>query len=359
MTAPRDAPVSAKEHDVTLPAGRSRGYLPHMPEITPRPSPEIEALATRIVRSMETGDIAALRRMFTLGPEFRGIGSDPSEWWDSKSFLPLLEAQMREMDGVSLEINHIEAWEAGHAAWGAAKVRVTLGDAEVEMRHTFVFVLDVGTWRPVQWHSSDPVPNADALGFDLTVTVSELLDSLDVEQDLGGFADEGMLTLMFTDVENSTAHARELGDRRYSELMAEHISLVVDLAEQRGGQVIKSVGDGALIVFGSARAGVGCAVEIQRATMAADAPYSVRIGVHAGDVIRTDSDVMGLAVNKAARVTSAAAGGQIVVSTVIRELVGADPSFRFGDSFLAELKGIDGIHELLHVDWRSPLHAAG
>jgi class 3 adenylate cyclase len=328
-----------------------------MPEINPRPSPEIEAIVTRIIRSMEAGDIPALRRMLTLGPEFRAIGTDPAEWWDHETFMPVFEAQTREMAGMSFAFDHLEAWEAGHAAWGAARLSGTLGDAEFDMRHTFVFVLDAGTWRMVQWHASDPVPNADTIGFDLTVTVSEILDALDVEQDLGGFADEGMLTLMFTDVENSTAHAREMGDRRYSELMAEHISLVGDLAERRGGQVIKSVGDGALLVFASARAGVGCAVEIQRATRAADAPYAVRIGVHAGDVIRTDTDVMGLAVNKAARVTSAAAGGQIVVSSVIRELVGADLSFRFGDSFLAELKGIDGIHELVQVDWRSALYA--
>ncbi len=308
---------------------------------------------------MESGDIPALRRMITLGPDFRAIGTDPAEWWDHETFMPIFEAQIREMAGMSFEFDHLEAWEAGHVAWGAARVSARLGDAEWEMRHTFVFVLDVGTWRLVQWHSSDPVPNAETLGFDLTVTVSELLDSLDVERDFGEFADEGMLTLMFTDVENSTAHAREMGDRRYSHLMAEHISLVGDLAERRGGQVIKSVGDGALLVFASARAGVRCAVDVQQATVTADAPYAVRIGVHAGDVIRTDTDVMGLAVNKAARVTSAAAGGQIVVSSVIRELVGADPSFRFGDSFLAELKGIDGIHELLPVDWRSPLLAQG
>jgi class 3 adenylate cyclase len=322
-----------------------------MPEISPRPSPEIEAIATRIMRSMETGDIPALRRMLALGPEFRAIGTDPAEWWDHKTFLPLLEVQMKEMAGTTLEINHLEAWEAGDAAWGAAKVSMSLGETEFDMRHTFVFVLDSGTWRLVQWHSSDPVPNAERLGFDLTVTMSELLDSLDVERDLGGLTGEGMLTLMFTDVEGSTAHAREMGDRRYSDLMAEHISLVGDLAERRGGQVIKSVGDGALLVFTSARAGVGCAVDIQRSTSAANATYAVRIGVHAGDVIRTDSDVMGLAVNKAARVTSAAAGGQIVVSSVVRELVGADNAFRFGDSFLAELRGIDGIHELVQVEW--------
>ena len=113
----------------------------------------------------------------------------------------------------------------------------------------------------------------------------------------------------------------------------------------------KTVGDGALIVYESVRSAVAGAVEIQQRSAAAGVPYRIRGGVHAGDVVRTDSDVMGFAVNKAARVASAAAGGQIVVSSVVRELVGPDPAFRFEDAFHAELRGIDGTHELVPVSW--------
>jgi hypothetical protein len=60
---------------------------------------------------------------------------------------------------------------------------------------------------------------------------------------------------------------------------------------------------------------------------------------------------VGFAVNKAARVASAAVGGQIVVSSVVKELIGFDPSVRFGNSFFAELRGIDGIHALVPVEW--------
>ena len=298
------------------------------------------------------GDTATLKRLIEPGPGFRAIGTDGQEWWDEHDFMPVFLAQTEEMAGVSIEIDHLEAWETDHAAWAAARLRLELNGNEFEMRHTMVFILDSGMWRIVQAHSSDPVPNAETLGFDLTTTLMQILDTLDVERDLGGFAGEGMLTLMFTDVQDSTAHAAAMGDRRYSELMDEHLRLVGDLASAMGGQVIKSVGDGALLVFSSARAGVACAVQIQQATESADVPYEVRIGVHAGDVIRTDTDVMGLAVNKAARVTSAADGGQIAVSSVVRELVGTDPSFTFGDSFFAELKGLDGIHELVPVEWQ-------
>ncbi|UCG40463.1 MAG: nuclear transport factor 2 family protein [Acidimicrobiia bacterium] len=323
-----------------------------MPVNVPRPSPEVEAISRRLFEAQAAGDTVTLRRLLDPGPGFRAIGSDGAEWWDEHDFLPVIFAQIEEMAGMSFEVDHLEAWQTDHAAWSAARLRVRLNDAESEMRHTMVFILDAGMWRLVQAHSSDPVPNSESLGFDLTTTLAEILDDLDVERDLGGFAAEGMLTLMFTDVQDSTAHAAQMGDRRYSELMEEHLALVGESAAQQGGQVIKSVGDGALLVFSSARAGVGCAVKIQQATEASGVPYAVRIGVHAGDVIRTDTDVMGLAVNKAARVTSAADGGQIAVSSVVRELVGSDPSFTFGDSFFAELKGLEGIHELVPVEWQ-------
>jgi adenylate cyclase len=329
-----------------------------MPKNVPRPSPEVEAITRRIMDAQVSGDFATLTRLIEPGPGFRAIGTDGSEWWDEHDFMPVFLAQTEEMKGMTYEVDHLEAWQTDHAAWSAARLRVQLHGNEFEMRHTMVFILDAGMWRLVQVHSSDPVPNAEMLGFDLTTTLMEILDDLDVERDLGGFSGEGMLTLMFTDVQDSTAHAAAMGDRRYSELMEEHLDLVSRLAASADGQVIKSVGDGALLVFSSARAGVSCAVQIQQATEASGVPYAVRIGVHAGDVIRTDTDVMGLAVNKAARVTSAADGGQIAVSSVVRELVGGDPSFQFGDSFFAELKGLDGIHELVPVEWQHAVEAS-
>lgn len=322
-----------------------------MPGMSPRRSPEIEALVKRVLDSLAAGDNAALRRIANPGPEFVAIGTDPTEWWDAETFLPVMEAQMGEMAGLTHEVSYIEGWELDRVGWAASRLRMTLGGADVEMRLTAVLVLDAGLWRTVQLHASEGVPNEESLGFSLTTTLSEMLDSLD-ERDVGALPADGMVILMFTDVEGSTRHARDLGDRQFARMMAEHVGLVSRVAGRWQGKVIKTVGDGALLAFSSARSAVASAVEIQRQIEAAGAPYQVRIGIHAGDVVRTDSDVMGFAVNKAARVASAAAGGQVVVSAVVRELVGYDPALRFEDSFLAELRGIEGVHELVPVAWR-------
>ena len=322
-----------------------------MPDTAPRRSPEIEALVKRVLDSMAAGDNAALRRIANPGPEFVAIGSDPSEWWDQDTFLPVQEAQLGEMAGMTHEVSYLEGWQLDRVGWAASRLRTGLGNSVVERRRTAVLVRDTGLWRIVQWHASEGVPNEESLGFSLTTTLGEILESID-ERDIGALPADGMVTLMFTDVEGSTRHARDLGDRQFARMIAEHVGLVSRVAARWQGQVIKTVGDGALLAFSSARSAVASAVDIQRQIEAAGAPYQVRIGIHAGDVVRTDSDVMGFAVNKAARVASAAAGGQVVVSAVVRELVGYDPALRFEDSFLAELRGIEGVHELVPVAWR-------
>jgi adenylate cyclase len=306
---------------------------------------------TRALQALASADIATMERLAAPAAAFRWIGTDPQEWWEGEDFLPVMRTQMEEMGEMTIDVLQLEGWEMDGVAWAATRVGVSASGSEIEMRLTAVFVLDAGLWRIVQWHSSEGVPNEDSLGFSLTTTLSEILDELDYGSDFAAVVGEGMLTLMFTDVEGSTAHARELGDRVFTDLMTGHVRLVADTAARHGGQLIKAVGDGTLVVFTSARAGVACAIEIQRATQASEVPYSVRIGVHAGDVVRTDADVMGFAVNKAARVAAAAGGGEIVVSSVVRELVGHDAAYAFGDSMLAELRGIDGIHELVPVVW--------
>jgi adenylate cyclase len=322
-----------------------------MPEIRPRRSAEVEAILRRVMDSMAKGDLAALGRLYNPGPEFRAIGTDPDEWWDAETFLPIVAAQMEELAGMRLAWRDLEGWEAGEVGWAAGRARLTVGAAEADLRFTATLVLDSGVWRIVQYHASEGVPNEQTLGFSLTTTMTEILDSIEPDKDLGPLEGQGIMTLMFTDVEGSTAHARDLGDRAFTTLMQDHAALVADVASRAGGQLIKTVGDGALLAFSSARAAVGSAVEIQRKSTSAQVPYAIRIGLHAGDVVRTPSDVMGFAVNKAARVTSAADGGQIVVSSVVRELVGSDPAYRFGAPFTAELKGIEGVHELVPVEW--------
>ncbi len=156
--------------------------------------------------------------------------------------------------------------------------------------------------------------------------------------------DEGTATLTFTDIVDSTVLAQKMGDRLWTATIEEHNRFVVAVAEKHAGTVIKTLGDGSLIAFTGVRAALRCAVELQAGF--AEQPFAVRIGIHAGEVIRTEHDLTGVTVHTAARVTAAARGGQVLVSSIVRQLVGESSEFSFGDPFLAKLKGIEGVHEL-------------
>lgn len=91
------------------------------------------------------------------------------------------------------------------------------------------------------------------------------------------------------------------------------------------------------LAFGSARAAVRAAVEIQRASD--HGSFGVRIGVHTGEVIRTADDLLGLTVNKAARVAAAADSGSIMISSTTR------------DPMIVALKGFSDTHQVVPIEW--------
>ena len=94
---------------------------------------------------------------------------------------------------------------------------------------------------------------------------------------------------------------------------------------------------------------------IQRAISSADAPLELRlrIGIHIGDVVHTDDDLLGTAVNKAARIASSATGRQIVVSRVVQAMLVESPEFSFGETTEVDLKGLPGLHEITPLEWDS------
>ena len=112
---------------------------------------------------------------------------------------------------------------------------------------------------------------------------------------------------------------------------------------------MKFLGDGSMLAFESARAAVRSAIRIQKETEAA--PFAVRIGIHSGEVMRTENDLLGLTVNKAARVASAAAEGQIMISSTTCDLVGSMEGATTGEPMTVTLKGISGTHHIVPVTW--------
>ncbi|MFN2490559.1 MAG: adenylate/guanylate cyclase domain-containing protein [Actinomycetota bacterium] len=100
-----------------------------------------------------------------------------------------------------------------------------------------------------------------------------------------------------------------------------------------GGQEVKSLGDGLMVVYRAAIDGVGCAIAMQQsfAPQAADEalPAELRIGLHAGEAILDEDDYFGMPVVLARRMCDRAAEGHIVVSDLVRSLIGTPGSFRF------------------------------
>jgi class 3 adenylate cyclase len=108
-----------------------------------------------------------------------------------------------------------------------------------------------------------------------------------------------------------------------------------------------------MLAFSSARRAVACARAIQEAVGAAfadsSAPIAVRIGVHTGDALHEDDHFFGTTVHYAARVAGHTRGDEVLVSSVVHDLV-AGPNIEFSESREVELKGLDGLHRLYAID---------
>jgi class 3 adenylate cyclase/pimeloyl-ACP methyl ester carboxylesterase len=156
----------------------------------------------------------------------------------------------------------------------------------------------------------------------------------------GGRLARALLTVMFTDIVDSTRRAAELGDGRWRDLLARHDEIVRKDLDRFGGREIKTVGDGFLATFdGPPSRALRCALAITRA--ARELGVEVRVGVHTGECELIDDDVGGMAVHIAARVNALAGPGEVLVSgTVFGTVVGGP--FLFEDRGFHELKGVPG-----------------
>src|SRR5204863_9784787 len=127
-------------------------------------------------------------------------------------------------------------------------------------------------------------------------------------------------------------------------------------------QEIKTAGDSFMVAFDSARKAVECAVSIQRALHDYNSrnptPINIRIGIHTGEAIRAGSDLFGTSVDAAARIMAKADGEQILVSDVVRTVLGAAKDVGFKDYKRVQLKGFPERWRLWEVTWRSKLDAA-
>jgi class 3 adenylate cyclase len=184
------------------------------------------------------------------------------------------------------------------------------------------------------------------------VAASVYVDKPDLRQHA---APDGTVTIFFTDIEGSTALAQRLGDKPYHALLTEHNRILREQLARHGGHEVKAVGDGFMVAFASATRALSSAVDIQRAfarhNESTEEPINVRIGLNTGESIEEEGDYFGTAVTLAARIADKAKGGQILVSEVVRTVVGSLAGVEFRDAGRKQLKGIKGRQRLYEVVW--------
>ena len=161
------------------------------------------------------------------------------------------------------------------------------------------------------------------------------------------------LTILFTDMEDSTSLTQRLGDAQAQELVHAHNTIVRNALQARGGSEIKHTGDGIMASFPSASSAVECAIAIQRDVAEHnDANLRVHIGVNAGEPLAEDGDLFGTAVQLARRICDYAGAGDILVADVVRQLA-AGKGFQFDDRGEVALRGFEEPAHLYEARWRA------
>ncbi len=166
---------------------------------------------------------------------------------------------------------------------------------------------------------------------------------------------DGSLSILFSDIEDSTDINEKLGDKEWVRLLGSHDRLVEASVEAHGGHIVKSQGDGFMIAFREAADSVRAGIQIQDALSDTGdrrlrrTPIRVRVGIHCGTAIERDGDLFGKNVAMAARVAAQANGGEILVSDDIRVALRDVEDIVLVDGRDTELKGIPGVHRLWEV----------
>ena len=137
-----------------------------------QPDPELASFIKQMYGVFESGSTDRVDDLISNAPGAIGIGTDPDEWWVDDAIAAAFRAQVPEMHGAGMRFRagDIAAYSEGSVGWLADRPALVLPNgAEAQMRMTAVCHRDGGAWKIVQFHLSIGVPNADALGQELTI----------------------------------------------------------------------------------------------------------------------------------------------------------------------------------------------
>lgn len=193
-------------------------------------------------------------------------------------------------------------------------------------------------------------------GVDANASIDSVaLAVSDERPDLGALASsDGRVTILFSDIENSTLMTERLGDERWIEVLREHNAIFRAQLERYGGYEVKNQGDGFMLAFSDPAGALDFAVAVQRdlASRGAGAGEEIRVrmGMHVGEVIAEGGDFFGRSVILAARIAAQARGGELLISSALRESC-VDGRVVTDEGRELELKGLAGAHRVFSVDW--------
>ncbi|MGH9028590.1 MAG: adenylate/guanylate cyclase domain-containing protein [Acidimicrobiales bacterium] len=169
---------------------------------------------------------------------------------------------------------------------------------------------------------------------------------------------DGTVTILFSDISDYTGLTERLGDRVVQEMLFEHRHMVRSCVSLHGGREVKAQGDGFMLAFAGVARALRCAAAIQRslaerAIQRPELSISVHMGVHTGEAMLDGGDYTGHTVILASRLADVAAPGEVLVSSVVKQLVARSREFDFGPVREVALKGLKDLEPAAPFVWDS------
>ena len=160
-------------------------------------------------------------------------------------------------------------------------------------------------------------------------------------------------TVLFTDLEGSTALLQNVGEAAFMVLLTEHDLIIRRALVASRGREVKHTGDGIMASFDDVSHALECSVAIQdgfdaRSAAGPSQELRVRIGMAGGQPVHHNDDIFGSTVNLASRICDAAVAGQILASDVVHEL-GTEKGFTFDRANEQALKGFSGATQVFEL----------
>lgn len=269
--------------------------------------------------------------------------------------------EIRSMPKVRFETVGIDEARIGHCSFQpgwrwSTDLGPMVGTASCQMRHfgytmsgAVRVVMDDGEALDIGPDTVFEIPPGHdkwVVGDEPWVTIEWGASGRALDAALDEAGERALVTVMFTDIVNSTATLKRVGDSAWQAMLAAHNARLREELNVFRGREVKTTGDGFLAVFDSATRAVRCAAAMVRVARAIDLP--VRIGLHTGEVEFVGGDVRGIAVHAAARVLSLAGPNEVLVSSTTSDLLeGSDLVLE--DAGRHEMKGLSGARQVFRL----------